>query len=128
MDKAWNVCIFPWCPAHFFSLKDHKRHNMTLVAHQFPSAHTANHIADLVQIILSEWHIPTNKIHRILTDNGSNKVVAFKSQFVENGQGNTDTSDDADVAEAETVVDNQIDDVDSEELTNKNEVELQVIQ
>lgn len=66
--------------AHFFSTKDHKRHNVTLAARHFPSPHTASQIADLVQEILAEWNIPQSKIHRVLTDNGSNMVAAFKTQ------------------------------------------------
>ena len=84
--------------AHFFSTKDHKRHNTTLAARQFPSPHTASCIADLVHTILSEWNIPTYKIHRILTDNGSNMVAAIKAQLVaeerEDETDNTDLDDD----------------------------------
>ena len=66
--------------AHFFSTKDHKCHNITLATRHFPSPHTASHIADLVQVILAEWNMQQSKIHRVLTDNGSNMVAAFKTQ------------------------------------------------
>uniref|UniRef100_A0A1X7VBL9 DUF659 domain-containing protein n=1 Tax=Amphimedon queenslandica TaxID=400682 RepID=A0A1X7VBL9_AMPQE len=66
--------------AHFFSNKDHKRHNVMLAARHFLSPHTASKIADLVQEILVEWNKPQSKIHRVLTDNGSNMVATFKTQ------------------------------------------------
>lgn len=81
MDQARlvNVCADIWTKrgmtasflgvtAHFFSFKDHKRHNVTLAVRSMASPHT----------ILEEWKLPRFKIHCILTDNGSNMVAAFK--------------------------------------------------
>ena len=45
-----------------------------------PSPHTADNITKLVEAILVEWNILESKIHRILTDNGSNMVADFKNQ------------------------------------------------
>ncbi len=86
-----NICTDIWTKrgmsasflgvtAHFFSTYDNKRHNITLAARRFPSPHTAFNVAELVQQILVEWEIPNDIIHRVLTDNGSNMVKAFKEQ------------------------------------------------
>ena len=55
-----------------------ERHNVTLAARRFPSPHTAVNVAALVNTVLSEWNITHDVVHRILTDNGSNMVAAFK--------------------------------------------------
>ena len=68
--------------AHFFTTRDHRRHNITLAVRRMPSSpHTADAVADIVHKVLSEWSIPDSKIHRILTDNGSDMIAAFKQQL-----------------------------------------------
>ena len=86
--------------AHFFSLKDHKRHNVTLSVKRISSPHTA----DLLEKCLDEWGIPKKNINRILTDNGSNMVAAFKKDASVNG---VDKGDD------------ELDEVEEDELENE---------
>uniref|UniRef100_A0A1X7UUK8 BED-type domain-containing protein n=1 Tax=Amphimedon queenslandica TaxID=400682 RepID=A0A1X7UUK8_AMPQE len=114
-----NICTDIWTKrgmtssylgvtVHFFSTKNHKRHNVTLAARHFPSPHTASQNADLVQEILVEYSKAAKVVAAILfggesylvsnatallmkytteqnsqgsyTDNGSNMVAAFKTQ------------------------------------------------
>ena len=63
---------------HFFSLRDHHRHRVTLAVRTLHFPHTAVNISRLVQEDLTEWAIPTCKVSAILTDNGSNIVAAFR--------------------------------------------------
>jgi len=50
-----------------------------IAVHRFESPHTVERVSKLVDEIVGEWHIPYHKIFRILTDNGSNMVAAFKA-------------------------------------------------
>ena len=93
--KSVNICADIWTKkgltasflgitSHFFSLKDGNRHCITLAVRKMSSPHTAVRIAELVKEILEEWDIHETKVHRILTDNGSNMVAAFKISCLAN--------------------------------------------
>ena len=63
--------------AHFFSRKDHRRHVVTLCVKRTPSPHTAAHVREMVEEVLRDWELSTDKISLIITDSGSNMVAAF---------------------------------------------------
>jgi hypothetical protein len=63
--------------AHFIS--KHKLHRVTLAVRRMPSQHTGDRIREVVEDILREWGLGIEKVGKILTDNGSNMVKAFKS-------------------------------------------------
>ena len=54
-----------------------------------PSPHTAEHMRQLVDEVLDEWKLSYNKVSAIITDSGSNMVVAFHRQ-VEKGVEESD--------------------------------------
>ena len=55
---------------------------MVLAVKRILSPHTADNIASCVDECLTEWGISEEKVHRILTDNGSNMVAAFCNDAV----------------------------------------------
>ena len=67
--------------AHYFSYQDRQRHNVTLAVSRLPSPHTADRILEAFDAIVCQWNIPQSKLFRVLTDNGSNMVVAFKDRI-----------------------------------------------
>ena len=86
-----NICTDLWTKkgmtlsylgvtAHFFSQRDHRRHNVTIAVCRIPSPHIGEHIREIIDEVLAEWELPTNKIGAILTDNGSNMLKAFRIQ------------------------------------------------
>ena len=68
---------------HFFTPSDHKRHIATLAVRVLPSPHTGDSIEEMACTIISEWNISERKISTIVTDNGSNMVVASKNWLFE---------------------------------------------
>ena len=62
---------------HLFTHHDKKRHSITLACRRFPSPHTGDRIAELLESVLDEWQIPKEKVFRLLTNNGSNTIRAF---------------------------------------------------
>ena len=92
--KFLNICADIWTKrgmigsflgitAQFYSCIDSKRHNFTLAVRRLPSPYSAANVAGLVQNILTEWQISESKVHRILSDNGSGMIAAFKEQVAE---------------------------------------------
>ena len=77
--KKGMTAAFLGMTAHFSSIKNHKRHHVTLYLLQ--EFHHLT-IADLVGKCLTDWEISEKKIHRILTDNGSNMVAAFRNDTI----------------------------------------------
>ena len=67
--------------AHFFSPKDHYRHQVMLAVRRMASSHTAERVLEVIEEVLAEWEIPYSKVSAILTDNGSNMVAAFHAHF-----------------------------------------------
>uniref|UniRef100_A0A1X7U694 DUF659 domain-containing protein n=1 Tax=Amphimedon queenslandica TaxID=400682 RepID=A0A1X7U694_AMPQE len=64
--------------AHFFTLNSKKHHSICIALKRFPS-HTGTRIAELLRNIVDGWELPREKLFRVLTDNGSNMVAAFKT-------------------------------------------------
>lgn len=64
--------------ASFFNQFDHKRHVILLDLKELPHPHTGENIYDAVINSLGEWAVPEHKVCRVVTDNGSNMVRAFR--------------------------------------------------
>ena len=64
--------------AHFFSRRDRKRLQATLVVRRMPHPHSAVNIREVVEKVLQEWNIPPSKVAAILTDNASNMLKAYQ--------------------------------------------------
>ena len=82
--------------AHCFSEYDNKKHSFTLAVKEFSPPHTAARVAASFEAVLKKWNLPAWKIFRILTDNGSNMVAAFKEHEVESSQADNEASDESD--------------------------------
>jgi len=78
-SKPGMTASFLGITAHYFSHQDSQRHNVTLAVSRLPSPHTADRILETFDTVMSQWSIPKCKIFRVLTDNGSNMVAAFKN-------------------------------------------------
>ena len=50
----------------------------TLAVKRFPHSHTAKRVLQLTRDVLRDWEIDVTRFIRILTDNGSNMVAAFR--------------------------------------------------
>ena len=87
--------------AHFFSQRDHQRHQVTLAVRRLPHPHTGENIRDAVESILEEWSIPLSKVRVVITDNGSNMVKAFRQHFEEDDEDDDGEEDDGSVKEVE---------------------------
>ena len=64
--------------AHSFIRKSHKRLTATLAVRRFPPPHTADRVLEILRAVLDEWGLEESRISRVLTDNVSNMVAAFK--------------------------------------------------
>ena len=112
--KPGMTASFLGLTAHFFTHNDKKAHNITLAVRRFPSPHTGKRKADLLDLIVNEWKIPREKIFRVLSDNGSNMISAFKvkpwlEQEDDELESNDDLSEDeSDNEESETLVAKEI--------------------
>uniref|UniRef100_A0A1X7T3R7 DUF659 domain-containing protein n=1 Tax=Amphimedon queenslandica TaxID=400682 RepID=A0A1X7T3R7_AMPQE len=101
--KKGMSALFLELIAHFFSTKDKKRRNVTLAAHF--TTHCSENMASLVDAVLEVWNIPETMVNRILTDNGSNMLGAFRQQHKNNDEEVERICDDMD--ENESDVDDQ---------------------
>ena len=61
-----------------------------------PSPHTGDAILEVVSNVLSDWDIMPNKVGRIITDNGSNMIKAFKNVQTTLTQGSSESDDEID--------------------------------
>ena len=95
-SKPGFTASFLGITAHYFSHQDKQRHNITLAVSRLPPPHNAEKILDTVNSVLEQWSIPKNQVFRILTDNGSNMVAAFKSLHTEASDNDSDEEDFAD--------------------------------
>ena len=121
--KKGMTASFIGVTAHFFTTGDHKRHNITLAVRRMPSPHTADAVAEIVEAILAEWKIHKEKVHRILTDNGSNMIAAFKEQTNIEGEEELTTESDLD-EESDDESDNEMEEDDDDlDLDSDTEVE-----
>ena len=80
-SKKGMTASFLGLTAHYYSRSKKAKCNITIAVRRFESPHTAERVSKLVDEIVSEWKIPSNKIFRILTDNGSNMIAAFKGDI-----------------------------------------------
>jgi hypothetical protein len=64
--------------AHFFTLKDKNYHKVLLGLQVFNDRHTGENVKNIVQKVLNSYDYDFDKIIRIITDNGSNMIKAFK--------------------------------------------------
>ena len=64
--------------SHCFLKKSLVLFHATLAVKRFPHPHTAKRVLQLTRDILRDWEIDVTRISRILTDNGSNMVAAFR--------------------------------------------------
>lgn len=83
-----NICCDIWTKkgmsasfmgvtAHFLS--SNKRHFATLAVRRMPSPHTGENIFMIIQSVISDFEISDIQLNKVLTDNGSNMVKAFKN-------------------------------------------------
>jgi hypothetical protein len=63
--------------AHFFA--QDACHKVALAVRSIDSPHTGDVIVEVVKCVLKEWDIPAGKVGKVLTDNGSNMLKAFKT-------------------------------------------------
>lgn len=63
---------------HYFDRARGQLMRILLASRQIPHPHTASKIFELYTKIMEEWGIEDDRVFRILTDNGSNVVSAFK--------------------------------------------------
>ena len=68
--------------AHFFSKKDHQKHNVTLAVRKFAHPHTGEQVREVVGDVLKEWGIAEKKVVAVLTDNSSNMLKVFHKQVL----------------------------------------------
>lgn len=68
--------------SHYFSRIEMKRKRVVLALKPFSHPHSAERVYAVVREILDNWQI-SNKLLKIVTDNGSNMIKAFKSDLTE---------------------------------------------
>ena len=102
---------------HFYSRLDRKRHQITVAVQRFPSPHTGENVAKKMYTIITL----SSCVFRVITDNGSNMVAAFKETNEEGDKLDDDivayTIDDSDDDEAEDT------DVEGEDGDNVDDIE-----
>lgn len=105
----WTKCDntpFMGVTAHFYSRKDRCRKNIMIGLKVLPHPHTAANIFDKIMEILQFWGIPYEKVFKVVTDNASNMVKAFRVEETDgNGEiSNDDGSDESDSDDDEEIV------------------------
>ena len=78
-SKKGMTASFLGLTAHYYLRSAKDICNITIAVRRFESPHTAERVSKLVDEFVGKWHIPYHKIFRILKDNGSNMVAAFKA-------------------------------------------------
>lgn len=68
-----GLCLF------YFDETEKRTRHILLALRQLPHPHTGDRIFDTVMSIFDEWSIPRSKLLKIVTDNGSNVLKAFKN-------------------------------------------------
>ena len=132
MVKARDDSFFFRYTTHYFSNRDSQCHTITLAVRHLPSPHTAEKISETVDDILLEWNIPKHNIFRILTDDGSNMVAAFKNHLLDHvdnidtvheEEEYADANPDSEINDLITINDNDsVDEVDNfEDLEDSSE-------
>ena len=65
---------------HYFNHIDMKCHSITLAVKRFPSPHTATRVLEVFESVIEDWKLSVSRIFRVLTDNGSNMLAAFRNE------------------------------------------------
>jgi hypothetical protein len=76
--------------AHFVSLMELRC--VTLAVREMPCPHTGERIKEVLEKILIEWEIQPFQLGKVVTDNGSNMIKAFRS-VVNLGSSTQETDD-----------------------------------
>ena len=56
-----------------------KRHFVALAVRRMPSPHTGENILRIIESVTSDYEISELQLNKVLTDNGSNMVKAYKN-------------------------------------------------
>ena len=94
--------------AFFFA--NGRKHKATLAVRNIYGSHSGSNIVDIVTEVLAEWKIDKAKLGKVLTDNGSNMLKAFRMIAIDTSPEVLDDSDDDDC-----VIDDLTGDIDMEE-------------
>ena len=92
-SKPGMSASFLGVTCHYFNHQDNKRHQVTLAVRRFPSPHTADRLLEVFESVILDWKISHSKVYRVLTDNGSNIVAAFKRNVYESCQSTNSESE-----------------------------------
>ena len=133
-SKKGMSASFLGLTAHCYNREKKVKCNVTIAVRRFESPHTADRVSSLVDTILKEWRIPSYKIFRILTDNGSNMLAAFKQDVLLNAndemRDKTDIGPDVEIIDApdfnndmETDDDVEVDEPAAEDTLNEDQTE-----
>ena len=125
-SKPGMTASFLGITAHYLSSNDNQRHTVTLAVCNLPSPHTAERISNTVDNILREWNLPRHHIFRILTDNSSNMVAAFKNRLLDHSENTNEENVELGTA-TDSEVNNSLeseDEGDCEDLDSISDVEF----
>ena len=76
--------------AHFSA--NHQRCKVTLAVRHFESPHIGDRILNIIKVVLNDWDISCSQVGKIVIDNGSNMLNAFKETInCSNDDSMTDT-------------------------------------
>ena len=124
-SKPGTTTSFLGVTAHYYTSNDMKRHSVCLALRPFPSPHSGERVSELLKAIIDEWHINRCKLFRILTDNGSNMVAAFKKSISEMEKESQDVESEEEAENGVTQSQDQFNLADSEvEIKEEEGVEI----
>lgn len=95
----------------------------TLAVKRFPHSHTAKRVLQLTRDVLKDWEIDVTRFIRILTDNGSNMVAAFRenSQIIAEEESEKEVEEEEEVEVEEVIVIEEAEVGIEDELDGKDE-------
>lgn len=77
-SRPGNSAAFVGITCHFFDKKSQSMKRCLIACRQIQQPHTAENILTVFSDVMAEWNIDESKVFRIITDNGSNVVKAFR--------------------------------------------------
>ena len=110
-SKKGKIESFLGMTTHWFLKMCHRRFKVTLAVRHFPHPHTADRVLEATKDVLQSWGIDESKISKVLTDNGSNMVAAFR---------NTIYNLDSDLEVVEAIPGTSDDDIDEQLITSSD--------